>query len=97
MVTALNRITDIGIGGCAEVTVQITGSPDTITEYLQQARLLDLHAWVCSPCGAGIGPNLMGSTTVFDNNLNIHRIMDLQLGCTIAVVVTGAAKTYSGT
>jgi len=98
MVTPLNRITDLGVGGCCEVTVQITGSPNTITEYIPQARLFDLHVWCCCPlCFCGVGINIMGSITVYDNALNIHRILDLQIGCTIAVVVTGAWRTWSGT
>ena len=99
MITPLNRITDIGVGPC-EITVQITGSPNTITEYIPQSRLLDLHVWFC-PCPFppkhGIGINLPGSMTVYDNWLNIHRILDLQIGCTISIVVTGAWRTWSGT
>ncbi len=92
-----NGIGHIGVGPPCVITVQITGSPNVITEGIPQSRLFDLHVWYC-PCAfsAGIGFNLPGSFRTFVNGLNIHRLFDLQAICSIEIVITSFRRTFSG-
>lgn len=72
-----HRITDVCTGhGCWPPRPLDTGSPDVITNNLQQGRLTDPYVVHC--CGAicHIGYIADGSETVFANNLKVARQSD---------------------
>jgi len=56
------RLTDMTIGWCGHIGIIVSGSPDTITNGLLNARIYD---FVCSPCNIGV--LVSGSLDTFSN------------------------------
>jgi uncharacterized Zn-binding protein involved in type VI secretion len=89
------RVTDIAIGVCCchpscipMVGVIVTGSPNTTSNNLAQARVSDI---VIGGCGH-VGIIIAGSPNVQCNNLSAARIGDPVVGCLIMTIATGSCN-----
>ncbi len=99
--TALSRITDIGIGGCPVEnhgqysTTFITGANTVFTNNLNQTVITTLG--VQDACGNALSTAITGSSTVFAEFLPVHRIGDVGVGHAgdIYTSVTGSPNVFN--
>ena len=91
---ASSRLTDMWVGICcchSDPTCEsmggwiITGSADTISGGLPQARLTDTTVGYCGHTGLIV----TGAPTTFSNGLPAARIGETVTGCNIGTVITG--------
>jgi len=93
------RVGDLGFGSdcccgssCSSMTgIIITGSPN-VTNGPAIARTTDL---VLSNCG-NIGIIVSGSSSVFNEGLQLARIGDSFSGCFTGTIISGSANTICG-
>jgi len=94
-----SRIGDLTSGVCScgkshgATGMIITGSPDVITEGMQQSRLTDITISLCHSC---VGTFITSSDTVNANDLGCIRIGDDHSGSFTGQSITGALTVNIG-
>lgn len=84
--TCFAHVPPLGTGGTI-----VTGSPDTLTNNLLQARLGDT---VLADCGHK-GTIVTSSSTVFCNHLGVARLGDRTTGDYVATIVTASSDSFA--